>query len=75
MRAMMRSKVSALLSAQHWADEGAAGFDCSHARLYLGMEQVPPMDHLPPDLKIHPHIGNQTSILFCCADVLRATGL
>jgi hypothetical protein len=33
MGAMMRSKVLALLSAQHWADERAAGFDCRQARL------------------------------------------
>src|SRR5205823_6178578 len=33
MGAMMLSKVSAVLSAQHWADERAAGFDSPQPRL------------------------------------------
>ena len=39
------------------ADEGAAGLDRVQTGVEFGMEQVPDMDHLGPDLQIDPHIG------------------
>src|SRR5271166_3925652 len=54
-----RQRVVGSLSglAQRRTDEGGAGFDCLKAGFEFGMEQVPDMDHLGPDLQIDPDIG------------------
>ena len=44
------------LSRDHAAHPGAAFLDRAAAGAQLGMEQMPDMDHLGPDLQIDPDI-------------------